>query len=100
MPRDATSTTSKRRRAAEPTLATAAATLGSRLAAEGTPLSKPEPALMQQWLTTLAGTQARSTAEPHSMSLGGIPSVGGCLGGIPSVGGCLGGIPSVGGLLQ
>jgi len=64
--KDATSTTSKRRRGAEPTLATAAATLGSRLAAENTPLSEPELALMQQWLTTLADTHARSTAGPES----------------------------------
>jgi AcrR family transcriptional regulator len=64
--KDATSAASKRRRGAEPTLATAAATLGSRLAAEDTPLSEPELALMRQWLTTLADKHARSTAGPKS----------------------------------
>ena len=38
----------------EPTIAGAAATLSSRLAAGKTPLTGPEMALMQQWLTTLA----------------------------------------------
>jgi AcrR family transcriptional regulator len=62
---DATPTKSKRRRGAEPTLATAAATLSSRLAAEDTPLSDPERALMRQWLTTLADTHARATGGPE-----------------------------------
>jgi glutathione S-transferase len=62
---DAASTTSKRRASSEPTLATAAATLSSRLAADDTPLSDPERALMQQWLTTLADTHARATARPE-----------------------------------
>ena len=47
---------------AEPTIASAAATLSSRLAAEDTPLTEPEVALMQQWLTTLA--DAASAAPP------------------------------------
>jgi AcrR family transcriptional regulator len=51
-------------RAAEPTIATAAATLSSKLAAEDTPLTAPEIALMQQWLTTLA--DAPSAARPAS----------------------------------
>ena len=42
----------------EPTVATAAATLSSRLAAENTALTGPETALMQQWLTTLADVPA------------------------------------------
>jgi AcrR family transcriptional regulator len=37
-----------------PTVATAAATLHSRLAVEDTPLTGPERALLEQWLTTLA----------------------------------------------
>jgi AcrR family transcriptional regulator len=49
-------------RQAEPTIASAAATLSSRLTAEDTPLTGPELALMQQWLTTLA--DAPSTALP------------------------------------
>jgi AcrR family transcriptional regulator len=48
----------------EPTVASAAATLSSRLAAESTPLTGPETALMQQWLTTLA--DAPSAALPAS----------------------------------
>jgi AcrR family transcriptional regulator len=43
-------------REAEPTIASAAATLSSRLTAEETALTGPETALMQQWLTTLADT--------------------------------------------
>jgi AcrR family transcriptional regulator len=49
-------------RAGELTIASAAATLSSRLAAEDTPLTGPEVALMQQWLTTLA--DAASAAPP------------------------------------
>src|SRR6266566_4050657 len=51
---DAASTTRQHAREAEPTIATAAATLSSKLAAADTPLTEPERALMQQWLTTLA----------------------------------------------
>jgi AcrR family transcriptional regulator len=48
----------------EPTIAGAAATLSSRLAAGNTPLTGPEMALMQQWLTTLA--DAPPAAPPAS----------------------------------
>src|SRR6202046_4262446 len=47
---------------AEPTIASAAATLSSKLTAEDTSLTGPEMALMQQWLTTLA--DAPSAARP------------------------------------
>jgi AcrR family transcriptional regulator len=52
--------TGKRRApaAAKPTIATAAATLKSKLAHEDTALSAPEKALMEQWLTTLADAPA------------------------------------------
>jgi AcrR family transcriptional regulator len=52
--------TSKRRayEAKAPTLATSAATLKSKLAVEETPLTAPEHALLQQWLTTLADAPA------------------------------------------
>ena len=54
VPQDAASAAHQPEREAEPTIASAAATLSSRLAAEDTPLTGPETALMQQWLTTLA----------------------------------------------
>ncbi len=61
-------TTSKRRVGDEngPTLATAAATLKSKVATEDTPLTQPEQALLQQWLTALADTPAldHPTAGP------------------------------------
>ena len=44
--------------AGEPTIATAAATLKTKLAVEETPFTAPERALMEQWLTTLADTPA------------------------------------------
>jgi AcrR family transcriptional regulator len=52
--------TGKRRApdAAAPTITTAAATLKSKLAVEHTPLTAPEWALMNQWLTTLADAPA------------------------------------------
>jgi AcrR family transcriptional regulator len=54
------------RETSEPTIAIAAATLMSKLAAEGTPLTKPEHALMHQWLTTLAdAATAAPTAPPR-----------------------------------
>jgi AcrR family transcriptional regulator len=63
----APSPTGKRaaRDAGAPTMATAAATLQSRLAAEDTPLTAPEKALLKQWLTTLADapTAAAATAR-------------------------------------
>jgi diaminopimelate epimerase len=54
VPQDAAPTAHQPERGAGPTTASAAATLSSRLAAEDTPLTGPEVALMQQWLTTLA----------------------------------------------
>src|SRR5207237_645264 len=53
-----------------PTIATAASTLKSKLALEDTPLTAPEQALMEQWLTTLADASAvalaaRSPRYPH-----------------------------------
>jgi AcrR family transcriptional regulator len=48
-----------------PTIATAAATLKSKLAVENTPLTAPERTLMQQWLTTLADTPTAAPATPH-----------------------------------
>jgi hypothetical protein len=54
VPQDAASAARQREPGAEPTIASAAATLSSRLAAADTPLTGPEVALMQQWLTTLA----------------------------------------------
>ena len=62
VPQDGASAAHHPERGTEPTIARAAATLSSRLAAEDTPLTGPEMALMQQWLTTLA--DAPSTALP------------------------------------
>jgi len=62
VPPDAASAAQQPQRGAEPAIASAAATLGSRLAAADTPLTRPEVALMQQWLTTLA--DAPSAAPP------------------------------------
>jgi AcrR family transcriptional regulator len=64
VPEDAAPTPKRRATAAEPALATAAATLSSKLAAEDTPLTDPERALMQQWLTTLADTSAAAPPAP------------------------------------
>ncbi len=63
VPQDA-APTPKRRAPAEPTIATAAATLSSKLATEDTPLTEPEQALMQQWLTTLADASAAALPAP------------------------------------
>ena len=57
VPQDAGSTAQKP--GAEPTIATAAATLSSKLAADDTRLTGPETALMQQWLITLADAGPR-----------------------------------------
>jgi AcrR family transcriptional regulator len=46
-----------------PTIATAAAILQSKLAQEDTPLSAPEQALMEQWLTTLADAPNAAAAR-------------------------------------
>jgi hypothetical protein len=54
----------RRRAPAEPALATAAAMLSSKLAAEDTPLTEPERTLMQQWLATLADTSAAAPPAP------------------------------------
>jgi len=43
-------------------MATAAATLQSKLAVEDTPLTASERALMEQWLTTLADAPAAASA--------------------------------------
>ncbi len=64
VPEDAAPTPKHRAPAAEPTLATAAAMLSSKLAAEDTPLTDPEQALMQQWLTKLADTSAAAPPAP------------------------------------
>jgi AcrR family transcriptional regulator len=45
-----------------PTISTAAATLKSKLADEQTPLTSPERALMEQWLTTLADAPTAAPA--------------------------------------
>jgi AcrR family transcriptional regulator len=62
VPQDAASAAHQLERGGQPTIATAAATLSSRLVADDTPLTGPETALMQQWLTTLA--DAPSAALP------------------------------------
>jgi AcrR family transcriptional regulator len=59
VPQDAASAAYQREPEAGPTVATAAATLSSKLATEDTPLTGPEVALMQQWLTTLADAGPR-----------------------------------------
>ena len=58
VPQDAAPMPGRRAPAAEPPLTTAAAMLSSKLAAEDTPLTRPERALLQQWLTTLADASA------------------------------------------
>ena len=63
----AASTAQQRVREAEPTIATTAATLSSKLTAEDTPLTEPERALMQQWLTTLADAPAATLARPRQV---------------------------------
>src|ERR1700746_2150296 len=62
VPQGAAAETHQPERAGEVTIASAAATLSSRLPAEDTPLTGPEVALMRQWLTTLA--DAASAAPP------------------------------------
>jgi hypothetical protein len=62
VPQGAAPETHQPERAGELTTASAAATLSSRLAAEDTPLTGPEMALMQQWLATLA--DAAPAARP------------------------------------
>jgi AcrR family transcriptional regulator len=63
--KDAATTPKRRAHKVGPTLATAAATLSSRLAAQDTPLTEPERALMQQWLTTLADAPTPTPPAPR-----------------------------------
>ena len=74
VPEDAALTPERRVPAAEPALATAAATLSSKLAAEDTPLTGPERALMQQWLSTLADTSATAPPAPPRRAAHGLPA--------------------------
>jgi hypothetical protein len=53
------------RDAGTPTIATAAATLKSKLALEHTSLTAPERALMELWLTTLADAPTAAPATPR-----------------------------------
>jgi len=64
VPQGTPSSTHDPEREAEPTIASAAATLSSRLTAGDTPLTGPEMALMQQWLTTLADAPSAALAAP------------------------------------
>ena len=64
VPQAATPAAKRHVPAAEPALATTAAMLSSKLAAEDTPLTHPERALMQQWLTTLADASAPAPPAP------------------------------------
>jgi len=65
VPQGTPSSTDEPGREAELTIASAAATLSSRLTAGDTPLTGPELALLQQWLTTLADApSARPPAPP------------------------------------
>jgi len=64
VPQDAAAETHQPGRGGELTIASAAATLSSRLAAEDTPLSGPEVALMQQWLATLADAASAAPSAP------------------------------------
>jgi AcrR family transcriptional regulator len=70
VPQDAAGKAHQPEREAEPTIASAAATLSSRLAADEAPLSGPEIALMQQWLTTLADAPSAALPAPPRRSLG------------------------------
>jgi hypothetical protein len=64
VPQGAPSSTHDPEREIEPTIASAAATLSSRLTAEDTSLTGPEMALMQQWLTTLADAPSAALPAP------------------------------------
>jgi AcrR family transcriptional regulator len=64
VPQGAPSSTHDSERETEPAIASAAATLSSRLTAEDTPLTGPEMALMQQWLTTLADAPSAALPAP------------------------------------
>jgi hypothetical protein len=71
VPQGAASETHQPERAGELTIASAAATLSSRLSAEDTPLTGPEVALMQQWLTTLADAASAAPPRPQRHGKGG-----------------------------
>jgi AcrR family transcriptional regulator len=64
VPQGAPSSTHDPERDAEPTIASAAATLSSRLTVEDAPLTGPEMALMQQWLTTLDDAPSAALPAP------------------------------------
>jgi AcrR family transcriptional regulator len=64
VPQDAGSAAGRPEHDTEPTIATAAATLSSRLTAGDTPLTAPETALMQQWLTALADDHPAAPPAP------------------------------------
>jgi AcrR family transcriptional regulator len=64
VPQGPPSSTHDPERETEPAIASAAATLSSRLTAEDTPLTGPEMALMQQWLTTLADAPSAALPAP------------------------------------
>jgi hypothetical protein len=64
IPQGTSSSTHDPERETEPAIASAAATLSSRLTAEDTPLTGPEMALMQQWLTTLADAPPAALPAP------------------------------------
>ena len=64
VPPAAASTAHQPERGAEPTIANAAATLSSRLGEQDTPLTGPELALMQQWLSTLADAPSAALPAP------------------------------------
>ena len=64
VPADEPTDRRQERGAGAPTIATAAATLKSKLAVEDTPLTAPEQALMEQWLTTLADAPTVAPTTP------------------------------------
>jgi AcrR family transcriptional regulator len=64
VPQDAAPPAHQPERGPAPTVASAAATLSSRLAAGSTPLTGPETALLQQWLTTLADAPPAAPPAP------------------------------------
>jgi len=65
VPADGSTDRRRERDAGAPTIATAAATLKSKLAVENTSLTAPERALMQQWLTALADSPTDAPATPR-----------------------------------
>jgi AcrR family transcriptional regulator len=62
VPQGAGSSAQERDHGTEPTIGSAAASLSSRLAVEDAPLTGPELALMQQWLTALADAPSPAPA--------------------------------------